>query len=162
MYFDRGNGLCKRVSQLCDSMPIRLTPSNETTLESLMQAVSSPAFKLAFSALLGLYGMAHAATVTVACEKRADRSRISVDGAGLTNRTQYYAVASSGANLAQAQPEVARRGEAQFDFDSNPHDIAMGATAISPTFIVDAKVTGSIHRLDGTQVGIATATCRVR
>lgn len=103
-----------------------------------------------------------AVTVTVSCEKRSDRARISVDAAGLA-RGNYYAVATSGTNGAQSLPQAARRGEVQADFDSNPNDIAAGATAIAANFIVDGKVTGTIvSAATGAEVGSATASCRVR
>lgn len=103
---------------------------------------------------------AAAVTVTVTCEKRADRSKISIDATGLA-RGQYYAIANSGAHSAQSQPEAARRGEVQTDFDSNPNDIARGATAIAPDFIVDGKMTGTIMA-GNVEVGHATGTCRIR
>jgi uncharacterized membrane protein len=130
--------------------------------KEIVMSVTRPAPRpwMATLLLAAAFG-AQAATVTVTCEKRADRSKISVDAAGLA-RGNYYAVAESGATSAQSAPEAARRGEVQVDFDSNPRDIARGATAIAADFIVDGKVTGTIYTLAGAEVGTATATCRIR
>lgn len=104
---------------------------------------------------------AGAATVVVTCEKRANRSKISVDASQLAPGS-YYAKASSGGAEAQAVAQTAVRGEVEFDFDSDYRDIAAGATPIAPTFIVDGKVVGTIFNASGVEVGSATGTCRVR
>lgn len=103
---------------------------------------------------------ASAAGIRVKCEKRADRSKISVDGDGLTTGS-YKSIVISGANskTSGARPTVG--DEVEFDFDSNPADIAAGATAISRTFIQGA-VTGKIINAKGSVVASDTVACRTR
>lgn len=113
-------------------------------------------------ALLALALEADAASVRVRCEKRGStRSKISVDGRGL-NAGLYTAHVISGSNTADSEEAVmAVGGEAEFDFDSNPKDIAAGATAIAKNFI-QGNVTGQIVDEDGFVVASATVACRVR
>lgn len=106
---------------------------------------------------------AEAASVRITCETRGtSRSKVSVDGRALAAGV-YTAQVISGANTvnsANSQSPVG--GEAEFDFDSNPRDIARGATAISPTFIQGNMVTGQIFDADGFVVASATVACRAR
>lgn len=107
------------------------------------------------------YG-AHAADVDVKCEKRSSRSKASVDGSGLATG-QYRAVLKSGTRTARTPFAAAIGDEAQFDFDSNPNDVADGATPISADFIVDGRVKGYLVNAEGKRVTpIVTAICRVR
>lgn len=104
---------------------------------------------------------ASAATIRVQCEQRAGRSKISVDGNNLAAGS-YRAQVVSGGNSAQSPAQVAVGDEAEFDFDSNPADIAAGATAISSTFIQNGQVTGKIVNSTGATVISDTVSCRVR
>jgi hypothetical protein len=105
---------------------------------------------------------AQAAELRVTCEKRASRSKASVDGSDLA-AGQYRAVLRSGTNVARSGWQAAVGDEAQFDFDSRPADIAEGATAIAPDFIVDGRVRGHLVDASGTRVTpVVTAICRVR
>ena len=105
---------------------------------------------------------ASAADVEVKCEKRSNRSRASVDGSDLT-RGMYRAVLKSGGKVVRTQFESSVGDEAQFDFDSNPNDIADGATAIPPNFIVDGRVKGYLVNENRQRVTpIVTAICRIR
>lgn len=107
---------------------------------------------------------ASAATIRVQCEKRGNtRSKVSVDGKGLT-AGNYTAAVVSGANEAKsARAQAPVRGEVEFDFDSNRGDIAEGATAIPATFIGSAgTVTGKIVDSSGNTVISDTVSCRVR
>jgi hypothetical protein len=101
-----------------------------------------------------------AATVLVTCERRADRSRASVNGNNLASGT-YRARITSGANTATTGLAPAVGDEVQFDFDSDPTDIAAGATAIGAGFIqgTPPQVTGEILDAGGAVVVSATATC---
>jgi hypothetical protein len=63
--------------------------------------------------------------------------------------------------VSDAQPADAD-GEAEFDFDSDPGDIAEGATAISPDFIQAGRVTGKVLDEAGNTLAAATASCRMR
>ncbi len=105
---------------------------------------------------------AHAADVEVRCEKRASRSRASVDGNNLRPGS-YRAILKSGDKTARSQFEPAIGDEAQFDFDSNQGDVAEGATPIGPQFIVNGRVRGYLVNVDNVRVTpIVTAICRVR
>lgn len=104
---------------------------------------------------------AFAASVRVSCEVRSNRSKISVDGRGLA-AGNYTTQAISGANSATAGPAAAVNGEVQTDYDSNPADIAAGATAIPANFIQGARVTGKVMDASGAVLATRTAACRVR
>jgi lipopolysaccharide export system protein LptA len=104
---------------------------------------------------------AMAASVRVTCEKRSNRAKISVDGRGLAPG-DYTTEAISGGNVAVAGPVTAVRGQAETDYDSNPADIAEGATPISPAFIEGGRVTGKVVDASGFTVAEGTAVCRVR
>ena len=103
---------------------------------------------------------ANAAGIRVKCEKRADRSKISVDGDGLATGS-YKSIVISGANAKTSGAKPTVGDQVGFDFDSNPADIAAGATAISPTFIQGA-VTGKIINANGSVVASDTVACRTR
>lgn len=97
------------------------------------------------------------ATVRVVCERRADRSRASVDGDNLASGT-YSARLRSGTNVATSGAAPTVGDEVEFDFDSEPDDIAAGAVAIATTFLTGdpPQATGEI--LDGAENVIASAT----
>ena len=97
------------------------------------------------------------------CERRADRSKISVNGKGLASGS-YRARVTSGANTATAGPRSTVGDEVEFDFDSAPDDVAAGATAIAGTFVqgVPPRVAGTIETAAGAVVAEATATCAER
>jgi hypothetical protein len=115
----------------------------------------------AFAALAMIGVDASAAKIKVTCEVRPTRSTISVDGKGLA-AGEYTSVAVSGGNMASTQPEAAVAGEVETDYSSRPADINAGATAIVPTFIVGASVTGKIVDASGHTVIADTVACRVR
>ena len=116
--------------------------------------------------LLGMFVTADAANVRVRCEKRADRSKISVDGNDLVAaQGPFTATATSGTNpvnSATAGPKAAIGDEAEFDFDSNANDVAAGATRISASFIQGNTVLGEIINAQNTVVASATVSCRVK
>jgi hypothetical protein len=99
----------------------------------------------------------------VTCEKRSDRSRVSVDGQNLAAGS-YRARVTSGANVATSDLAPTIGDEVEIDFDSDPGDIAAGATAIAADFIVGtpAAVTGELLGAGDAVVASATATCVVR
>jgi hypothetical protein len=101
-----------------------------------------------------------AATVLVTCERRSDRSKVSVDGNDLA-AGNYSARITSGANVASSGLQAAVGDEAEFDFDSDPADIAAGATAIAAGFIqgTPPEVMGEIVSEGGVVVAQAVATC---
>ena len=101
--------------------------------------------------------------VTVRCERRSGRSKVSVDGSNLAPGS-YLARVTSGADTvaASAQPTVG--DQVEFDFDSDSRDIAAGATPIAADFIqgTPPQVSGAILTLSGEVVVEATADCRDR
>jgi hypothetical protein len=101
--------------------------------------------------------------VSVRCERRSDRSRVSVDGNNLAPGSYRARVTSGGASV-DAPAQAAVGDEAQFDFDSDGGDIAEGATAIAADFIqgTPPQVTGAILTLSGEVVAEATVECESR
>lgn len=105
---------------------------------------------------------AAAGDVKVTCEKRAHRSKVSVDGSSL-NGGLYRAVTSSGDRTRRTDLQQAVGDQAQFDFDSNPNDIAEGATPIPADFIVNGRAKGWLVNANGKRVTpIKEAICRVK
>jgi hypothetical protein len=101
----------------------------------------------------------------VKCETRGTtRSKISVDGAGLTGT--FYAIVYSppgSAVRSKVSLKADSSHEVEFDFDSNPADIAAGATKIPATFIKNKTAYGYIRRAsDNVLMGALKATCVAR
>lgn len=96
------------------------------------------------------------------CETRSDRSKISVKGKNL-EAGDYYAVITSGENTLQSMTRTIADDELEFDFDSDPDDVAEGAEAIASDFITGAQVMAAIHR-DGESEALLekTAGCLAR
>lgn len=106
--------------------------------------------------------LATAADVEVTCEKRAHRSRASVDGSNL-ERGSYRAVLKSGDKVARSAFASTVGDEVEFDFDSNPNEIADGATAIPAGFILDGRVRAYLVNDNNQRVTpVVRAICRVR
>jgi hypothetical protein len=103
---------------------------------------------------------ADAAQIRVKCERRADRSVISVDGRNLTVGA-YSANITSGANSVDAALIHSIGDEVGFDFASNQNDIAQGAVAVPSNFI-QGSVTAKILTADGFVVVSDTVACRTR
>jgi hypothetical protein len=109
-----------------------------------------------------------AATLRVSCELRAGRrSRVSVDGNNLAPRNATFrSRIASGANTAASGLVTAVGDEAEFDYDSNPADIAQGATAIARSFIVlnasGPDVRAELLDASGAVVATGSADCRTR
>lgn len=100
--------------------------------------------------------------IRVKCERRADRSVISVDGGNL-DAGDYSAVVMSGSNqkASNAPLQAAVGGQVEFDFSSQAADINAGATPISSTFVQNSVI-GQILNAQGFVVSEATAGCRIR
>lgn len=109
--------------------------------------------------LFGTAVDADAATIRVKCEKRVNRSRISVDGNDLAPGL-YQARAISGSKQKTSGVKAADGDEVEFDFDSNPANIAAGATAIPANFIQNRQVTGKILNQAGNTVIADTVRCK--
>lgn len=103
---------------------------------------------------------ANAADIRVKCETRANRSSVSVDGNNLV-AGNYIAKIISGSHTKKSGPKATIGDEVGFDFDSDPANVAAGATRISRTFI-QGQVTGQLINEQGFTVAQATRTCRVR
>jgi SAM-dependent methyltransferase len=102
-------------------------------------------------------------TVRVTCERRADRSRISVNGSNLAAGS-YQGRALSGDQSATTLAATATGDQIEFDFDSEPDDIATGATAIAAGFLqgTPPQVTGQILAAGGAVLVESTVTCAQR
>jgi hypothetical protein len=105
-----------------------------------------------------------AGTILVKCEKRAGRSKISVDGKSLANGVWLKAQVISGAKLRTSPWKRTAGREVEFDFDSNANDIAEGATPIGAAFITGTRgpVTGKLVNRTGRTVMSDTVLCRAR
>jgi hypothetical protein len=101
--------------------------------------------------------------VLVTCERRADRSRASVNGNNLPSGS-YRARLTSGGNVVTAPAAPTVGDEVEFDFDSAPDDIAAGATAIDPGFLqgTPPQATGEILNAADQVVASATVVCDQR
>jgi hypothetical protein len=100
------------------------------------------------------------------CEVRTDelRSKISVDGKNLASG-QYRARVRSGNSSAMSGLRATVGDEVEFDFDSDPDDIAAGATAIVPDFIQISSTPDVVAEIlsAGGQVVVSQAgDCSVR
>jgi hypothetical protein len=100
-------------------------------------------------------------SVRVRCEQRSDRSKVSVDGNDL-RAGSYSARVISGANAASSGLQATVGDEVEFDFDSEPDDIAAGATAIGSDFIQGGQVTGQILDAGGAVVVESTVPCEIK
>lgn len=83
---------------------------------------------------------ADAASARVRCRVRAERTQISVDGRSLAAGSYTATVDSTtdagGAVTSKNAVAVGGRvREAEFDFDSNPVNVAAGATALPASFV---------------------------
>ncbi len=107
-----------------------------------------------------------AAELRVRCEQRSvpSRAKISVDAKNLAQPNAMYSVrVISGSNQSTHVPLTAVGDEVEFDFDSNPADIAAGSQSISGSFIVGGAVQAALFDAAGQiVVGPVSAACRVR
>jgi hypothetical protein len=110
--------------------------------------------------------VASAAELRVRCEQRSvpSRAKISVDAKNLAQANAMYSVrVISGSNQSTHVPLTAIGDEVEFDFDSNPADIAAGAQSISAGFITGGAVQAALFDATGQMViGPISAACRVR
>lgn len=104
---------------------------------------------------------ASAASIRVKCEVRSNRAKISVDGRGLAAGT-YTTEAMSGRNVAVSEAVSPVAGQIETDYDSDPGDIADGATPIPANFVIGGQVIGKILDSAGMTVVSDTVSCRVR
>lgn len=96
------------------------------------------------AAILLVASAANAQEVRVKCEQRldkdgvAERTKISVDAKDLADG--IYTVTVSSASMVSVGGLVPFGDEIEVDFDSNPNDVAAGATAIEPDFVKDGRL----------------------
>ena len=95
-------------------------------------------------------------------EKRADRSRASVDGQNFAPGS-YRARLTSVANTATSAPHQTTGDQVEVDFDSDPGDVGAGATPIAPEFVQGTPplVTGELLDATDAVVASASAICAV-
>jgi hypothetical protein len=107
-----------------------------------------------------------AGSIRLRCERRANRSKISVDGRNLTPRAGLFrARVRAAGGTATTGTQRAVGGEAEFDFDSNPADVRQGATRIAATFIrarAGADVVAEILNAQGVVVARQGGECQFR
>jgi hypothetical protein len=106
------------------------------------------------------------AAVDTSCEIRSNRSKASVDGSRLGPGLYRASVQSPNTRAGRIfSRNLLRpvRGEVEFDFDSNPNDVAKGATRIAPGFIKNSRVVGMLWKLNTkgllSYVGTWAETC---
>lgn len=104
---------------------------------------------------------ANAANIRLKCEKRADRSKVSVDGNNMVSGN-YIAKIVSGDNIKESEAKATVGDEIEFDFDSSTKDVTTGATRISRSFIQGGRVTGQLINEQGFTVAQTTSTCSVK
>ncbi|MBM4200301.1 MAG: hypothetical protein FJ189_03335 [Gammaproteobacteria bacterium] len=102
---------------------------------------------------------ASAAVIKITCEKRANRSKVSIDGSNLAPGS-YKARIISGANRKTSDVRVSIGDEVEFDFDSATGEA--GATKIPANFIVNSQVIGKILDPQGRTVVSDIEQCRTR
>ena len=104
--------------------------------------------------------------IRVQCERQASpaRSKISVDGNNLVPQNGAFQARVTAAGGSVTSPTRQAAGdEVEFDFDSNPNDVAEGATAILPTLIAaraSADVLGEILNSQGQVVAGQGVECQ--
>lgn len=101
---------------------------------------------------------ASAAVIKITCEKRGNRSSVSVNGANLASG-EYKARIISGTNRKTSGLQPTIGDEVAFDFDSGTE---AGAIRIPANFIVNGQVIGKILDAQGRTVISDTEQCRVR
>ena len=107
-----------------------------------------------------------AVSLRVRCERRLSRSKISVDGNNLSPRNgRFSARVRAAGGTVNSATKRAVGDEAEFDFDSNRNDIALGATRISARFISKRSgpdVVGEILNSQGKVIASRGVECTFR
>ena len=109
---------------------------------------------------------AAAASIRLSCERRPNRSRISVDASGLVPANGRFRARVTAAGGTVTSPlKRAVGGQDEFDFDSNQNDILAGATRIASTFIrarIGPDVVAKVLNASGQVVATQSANCSFR
>ncbi len=107
-----------------------------------------------------------AGSVRLRCERRSNRSKISVDGRNLSPRGGIFrARVRAAGGTATSGTRRAVGDEVEFDFDSNRNDVREGATRIPASFIAARSgpdVVGEILNARGQVVASQGADCESR
>ena len=107
-------------------------------------------------------GGTNTGNILVSCEKRSNRSKISVDGKNLAVG-DYSSTVTSGAESVSSPVKSSVGDEIEFDYDSAADDIAEGATAISADFIQNGTISAVIvDSSDNLIASVNNAVCAVR
>ncbi|HNP52267.1 MAG TPA: hypothetical protein PKJ85_10800 [Nitrosomonas nitrosa] len=100
--------------------------------------------------------------ILVSCEKRSNRSKISVDGKNLVVGN-YSSTVTSGDESVSSPVKSSVGDEIEFDYDSAADDIAEGATVISADFIQNGTISAVIvDNSDNLIASVNNAVCAVR
>ena len=106
------------------------------------------------------------ATIRLRCERRSNRSRISVDASGLSPAAGRFRARVTAAGGTVTSPlKRAVGGQDEFDFDSNQADINAGATRIPATFIrarTGPDVVARVLNAAGVVVATRSGECVIR
>ena len=104
--------------------------------------------------------------IRLRCERRSNRSKISVDGRSLSpSAGTFRARVRAAGGTATSGTRKAVGGEAEFDFDSDPGDVREGATRIAASFIrarAGADVVAEILNSQGRVVASNSGDCAFR
>ena len=101
-------------------------------------------------------------TLRLRCETRdASRSKVSVDASNVASG-DYYAVIRSGTNESTSSSQSTVGDEIEFDFDSDPTDVAEGATSISADFAASGVVGAELRTSNGEIVLTGSVGCEKR
>ena len=103
---------------------------------------------------------ANAAGIRLVCETSANRSKVSVDGNNSV-AGNYVAKIRSGSNVKRSAPKATIGDEVEFDFDSDPGDVAAGATRIKRNFI-QGPVSAELINERGFTVAKTSRACRTK
>jgi hypothetical protein len=139
-------------------------------LESVVTYKKIVQVAVAVSAIgFSIFNEADAATIVVNCQASTSRSRITVSGAGLSGF--YVARVNSGAGATKSSKvsnykPTSIGDTVAFVFDSDPAEIAQGASAITANFIKSNRifrtesVTGMLSEANSNETaGAASAVC---
>jgi hypothetical protein len=101
------------------------------------------------------------AIVSVRCEARSGRSKISVDGHNIAQGA-YRATVRSGGHTATSAARNAAGAAVEFDFDSDSGDVTAGANRIVSDFIQGGRVDATLLSASGTAVASTVGSCSWR
>lgn len=96
--------------------------------------------------------------IELICKQKGARSKVKLEARTLPPG-RYLAVIASGSNTASGAP-IIHEDEVEFEFDSDPKEIAEGATPIAPDFIQAGAVSAQIlDEFGRTIAAVGPVTC---